>query len=84
MYIKERFLTRRQQSERYNCCTKTIERWTENPTLGFPPEIDINGRRLRKLSDLEGWERKRAEIAATTPKRPFPNRQKIPMSSFGE
>ena len=31
----------------------------------FPPEIEINGRHYRKLSDLEAWERSRAVAMAT-------------------
>jgi hypothetical protein len=66
---EERYLSRRKQAERYDKSIKTIERWGDDPALGYPPEIDINGRKFRKLSDLEAWERQRAAIAATMPRK---------------
>jgi hypothetical protein len=66
---EERFLSRRQQSERYGKSTKTIERWGADPSLGYPPEIDINGHRFRALSELQAWERKRAAVAKAAPRR---------------
>ena len=70
---QERYLSRREQSRRYNdCSVKTIERWGKNPTLNFPVEIDINGRKYRRLSALEAWERERAAIAATAPRKRWP------------
>ena len=71
MNQEERYLSRRQQAERYGKSTKTMERWADDPALGYPAEIDINGRKLRKLSELEAWERERAAIAATMPRRPW-------------
>jgi hypothetical protein len=59
------FLTRRQQARRYQRSIRTIERWGDDPELGYPPEIDINGHRLRRESDLQRWERERAAVAAT-------------------
>jgi hypothetical protein len=67
---REQFLSRSAQSRRYNdCSVKTIERWGKDPKLNFPPEYDINGRKYRKLSELEAWERNRAAIA--TPRKRF-------------
>jgi hypothetical protein len=72
---EERLLSRRQQARRYNDCNvKTIERWGNNPALGYPPEIDINGRKYRKLSELEAWERKRAAVAKAAPRRRWPTK----------
>jgi hypothetical protein len=65
----ERFLSRRQQAERYGKSTKTIERWGDNPSLGFPAEIDVNGHKYRALSKLEAWERKRAAAAKAAPRK---------------
>ena len=59
------FLTRRQQARRYGVSTRTIDRWSDDDDLGLPAEIDIAGRKYRKLADLETWERARAAIAAT-------------------
>jgi hypothetical protein len=58
------FLTRRQQARRYGVSTRTIDRWSDDDNLGLPGEIDIVGRKYRKLADLEKWERARAAIAA--------------------
>jgi hypothetical protein len=58
------FLTRRQQARRYGVSTRTIDRWSDDDNLGLPAEIDIAGRKYRKLADLETWERARAAIAA--------------------
>jgi hypothetical protein len=63
----DRFLSRRQQTERYGVSLKTIERWSQDQKLGYPQELDINGRKYRKLSELEAFERKCAAIPA--PKR---------------
>ena len=58
------FMTRRQQARRYGVSTRTIDRWSDDDNLGLPAEIDIAGRKYRKLADLETWERARAAIAA--------------------
>jgi hypothetical protein len=60
----ERYLSRRAQAIRYEVCQRTIKRWGEDSRLGFPPELDINGRKLRPLSALQKWERERAAVAA--------------------
>jgi hypothetical protein len=69
---EERFLSRAEQARRYGKSVKTIERWTADPALGFPGELDINGRKFRRLSELETWERERAAIAAAMPRRSWP------------
>jgi hypothetical protein len=70
----ERFLSRRQQSERYGKSTKTIERWGADPSLGYPPEIDIRGHKFRALSKLEAWERRRAAVAKAAPRKGWPTK----------
>jgi hypothetical protein len=68
MTLTERYLSRRAQAERYGRSVKTIERWGEDPRVGLPPELDVNGRKSRALSQLERWERKQVGKckAATT------------------
>jgi hypothetical protein len=61
---QEQFLSRSQQARRYNKSYRTIERWGEDPELGFPLEIEINGRFFRKLSELEEFERRLATVGA--------------------
>jgi hypothetical protein len=60
----ETFLSRSQQARRWSVSKRSVERWGEDNQLGLPPEIEINGRHYRKLSDLEAWERSRAVAAA--------------------
>jgi hypothetical protein len=44
----------------------TLHRWDRNPDLGFPPPIDINGRKFRSRRMLEEFKERalRAAIAA--------------------
>ncbi len=60
----ETFLSRSQQARRWSVSKRSVERWGENKELGLPPEIEINGRHYRRLSELEAWERSRAVAAA--------------------
>jgi hypothetical protein len=60
----ETFLSRSQQARRWSVSKRSVERWGEDEDLGLPPEIEINGRHYRKLSELEAWERARAVSAA--------------------
>jgi len=60
----EIFLSRTQQARRWSVSKRSVERWGEDDELELPPEIEINGRRYRKLSELEVWERSRAVAAS--------------------
>jgi hypothetical protein len=62
---QERFLSRSQQAARYGKSIKTIGRWAADPELGFPKEIDINGHKFRRLSELEEFERSRVGVTST-------------------
>ena len=46
-------------AERYNVTPRTIHRWDRQPDLGFPRPVFINGRKYRRLNQLENWERQR-------------------------
>jgi hypothetical protein len=59
----DRYLSRRAQAERYNSSVRTIERWGEAGEL--PAEYELGGRKFRRLSDLQNWERERAAVAAS-------------------
>jgi hypothetical protein len=61
----ETFLSRSQQAKRWSVSKRSVERWGEDEKLGLPPEIDINGRRYRKLSEIEAWERARVVASIT-------------------
>ena len=62
----EIFLTRLQQAKRLSVSKRSVERWGEDEELALPSEIEINGRRYRKLSEIEAWERSR--VVASIPK----------------
>lgn len=51
MDSRERFLSRRQQGERYGKSIRTIGRWGDDPSLNFPDEIDINGHKFLQHLD---------------------------------
>jgi hypothetical protein len=52
-----RFLTRRQQAQRYGKSKRTIERWGKDPERGMPAEYNFNGQFSRAEPALEAWER---------------------------
>jgi hypothetical protein len=54
-----RYLTRRNQAERYGKSVRTIERWGLDQEMAMPPEYDFNGVKARREDDLERWERAR-------------------------
>jgi hypothetical protein len=59
------FLSREAQRVRYGKKSqKTIVRWGENPALGMPEEIDINGRKYRDEEKLIRWEQSRVAKTA--------------------
>lgn len=53
----------RQVCARYSVSEKTIERWFNNPQLGFPKPILINKRRYYSEAELTVWERSRSRAA---------------------
>jgi hypothetical protein len=68
-----RYLTRQAQAVRYDKDVKTIIRWGQNPAMGMPPEIDLNGRKHREEDALIRWERSRiAKTAQSTALLPDP------------
>ena len=42
-------------AKRYNVSTRTIPRWDANLALGFPAPTFINGRKYRRVRELEAW-----------------------------
>jgi predicted DNA-binding transcriptional regulator AlpA len=57
---KEILLTARQTCERYSKSIRTLNRWLNDPELGFPRPIWINDRRHFSLAELKSWERRQA------------------------
>jgi predicted DNA-binding transcriptional regulator AlpA len=48
-----------QVAARYGINPRTLYRWDEQPTLGFPRPLRINHRKYRRIAELESWERSR-------------------------
>jgi hypothetical protein len=49
-------LPERAVAEKYGVCVRTIMRWGDDPSLGFPPVVIIRKRRYRDLAALEAWD----------------------------
>jgi hypothetical protein len=52
-------------AKRYGVHPFTLRRWDENPDLGFPPLVLVNGRRYREVAKLDAWDKKNSREAAT-------------------
>jgi predicted DNA-binding transcriptional regulator AlpA len=48
-------------AERYDSSTRTIERWTDDPTLNFPKPIYIKRRRFWREDELDDFDAAQAE-----------------------
>ena len=48
-----------QVAARYKVSSRTLARWDNDPALGFPPPVRINGRKYRYLNELQEFERAR-------------------------
>jgi hypothetical protein len=44
-------------AQRYHVNPRTLYRWDEQQALGFPKAVVINGRKYRRVNQLENWER---------------------------
>jgi hypothetical protein len=51
-------------ADRYKVTPRTIDRWDRQADLGFPPALRINGRKYRRVNQLEIWERQRVASKA--------------------
>jgi hypothetical protein len=65
----KRRLTKAKVAARYGVVPKTIERWSENPALGFPRPVVVNKRPYWAEFELEVWDisRVRETIQTKTP-----------------
>jgi hypothetical protein len=50
-------------ADRYRKTTRTIDNWARQPALGFPRAVRINGRKYRRIAELEAWERQQRVVA---------------------
>jgi hypothetical protein len=57
------YLPKPKVAERYRNTSRTIDRWRDDPDLGFPAPIDINGFKYWSLPELITWEQERARQA---------------------
>ena len=54
------FLPGPKTARRYGVSDRTIARWEQDETLGFPKPMLVNGRKFHPLDELEAWEKSRA------------------------
>ena len=54
------FVTRGQLAKRYSVVERTISRWLEDESLGFPQPMFVGARLFFRLTEIEIWERDRA------------------------
>jgi hypothetical protein len=54
---------RRKTAERYGVSVRSIERWEEDPELGFPKSRNVNGRNYDDTDALDAWDAKCAAAA---------------------
>ena len=47
-------------ARRYGVSDRTIARWEQDPDLGFPQPMIVNGRKFHPVDALEAWEKTRA------------------------
>jgi hypothetical protein len=47
----------------FNVCDRTISRWQNDPKLGFPSPIVINGRKYFDETEVKQWERDRSSTS---------------------
>lgn len=52
----EKYLTGPQVQARYQKSSMTIYRWTRDDKLGFPKPLNINGRLLFRLDELDAFD----------------------------
>jgi hypothetical protein len=50
-------------ARRFGVCQKTVQRWSEDPALDFPPAMEINGRKYRNIARLEAWSAARVKAS---------------------
>jgi predicted DNA-binding transcriptional regulator AlpA len=66
MNSQERFLSGPKVDLRYGISSMTRWRWQRDRKIAFPAPLEINKRKLWRLSDLERWERARVCAGAQT------------------
>lgn len=75
---------RKAVGERYGKSSKWVQRAEQNPDLGFPTPININGHLCWSLPELIAWERTLPTVAVKrgpkkrTPDAPRPSRHQMP------
>lgn len=59
----DEWVPKRQLARELGSCTRTIDRYEDDPKLGFPKSVLINRRRFWRRTEIEAW--KRARVAAS-------------------
>lgn len=58
------YLPARLVAARFASTIRTIDRWTDDPRLGFPAPVYLGRMRFWRVADLEAWEAAQAERGA--------------------
>jgi hypothetical protein len=53
----EKLMSAREVLDRLGICNRTLTRWSEDESLGFPPPVIIRNRRYWPRQALANWER---------------------------
>ena len=62
-------------AKRYGVCTRTLDRWDDQPELGFPSAVRINGRKYRDTDQLDAFDA--ARVRDSMMERPKPRAKKL-------
>jgi hypothetical protein len=55
-----------QVAKRYGRSLRSLARWDDDETLGFPRAIYIRGRKFRDLAALDAWDRRQCGTKVET------------------
>lgn len=58
-HSNRKYLTGPQVEQRYQRTRMTIYRWENDPEMGFPKPIVINGRKYHEETQLDAWDQAR-------------------------
>lgn len=62
--ISPLFLDASKTAGRYARSLRSLDRWVEDPTMGFPQPVYLGRMRFWRIADLEAWEAAQAAAPA--------------------
>jgi predicted DNA-binding transcriptional regulator AlpA len=61
------YFTRNQLCRRLQKSLRTLIRWSQDPALGLPAPVEIKGRLLYPVAEIEAWEASRRRPRKAAP-----------------